>query len=77
MITWNSEFSLQSMSPRVIIKFRVIVFMYRRKTITRDSPENEFREFRVIAMALNFNKYFSMCRLLVGLPLLYSGSKPV
>ena len=35
-ITWNSEFSPPSISPRVIIKFRVIVFMSRVK-ITRNS----------------------------------------
>ena len=36
-ITWNSEFSLPSMSPRVMVKLWVIVFTYRWKTITRNS----------------------------------------
>ena len=61
LILKNSEFSVlgkkefslsrgESTCHNKIPSYRCV----GRKTITRNSPENEFREFRVIAIALNF-----------------------
>ena len=46
-ITWNSEFSRPSMIPRVIKNSELSFLCMGPKTITQNSSENEFRNFRV------------------------------